>query len=229
MAKTNRQSKAPKTAPRESANVLRSVTALHEYYQLGLDVVEADRKNSNRGKYNKGVSMEFAARKGRGRDYIDKARQLATIYTHEQFEQFCSLRCPDGMPLGRSLVIPLLSVKDKRKRASLQRTAAREGWSKRRLEEEIAKVPSDRPSSGGRRPRKARTVDDALAIIVTMSERWNRWFKGLDVEEVEDGVSLKDLPKSVREGLTSVTSEIKDLERKASRNLKRLRAQPDVG
>jgi hypothetical protein len=101
--------------------------------------------------------MEFAERLGVRRDYVDKARQFASKYNNKQFDDLCALRRPDGMPLGRKHVVFLLSVKDKRQRARLQRMAADEAWGTRRLGEEITAIQGSQ-SSGGRRPRKTKCV-----------------------------------------------------------------------
>ena len=87
--------------------------------------------------------------------------------------------------------------------------------------EEITAIQGSR-SSGGRRPRGPDSVDDALAQIVKMCERWRRWYAGFERAEDETaGVSLENLPKPVRERMGGVTAEVKKLEREAQRYLKR--------
>jgi len=62
-------------------------------------------------------------------------------------------------------------------------------------------------------------VEGALAQIIKMSERWERWYAGF-VSDEDEAVSLDDLPKPVRERLVSATNGIKDLQRAAQRQLK---------
>jgi hypothetical protein len=124
------------------------------------------------------------------------------------------------MPLGRKHVVLLLSVKDKRQRARLQRRAAEEGWGTRRLGEEITALQGSQ-SSGGRRPRGPVSVEDAVAQIFKMCERWGRWYAGLEREKDEAVVSLNDLPKSVSDRLANATTTIKELQRAAQRQLRR--------
>jgi len=216
MAKKKRpkSASAPKTTS-EPASVRKAVKQLRDYYQLGQEMLAADAKNPNRGVYSKGVTKEFAERIGTGRDYVDKARQFASRYTEDQLDELCSLRRPDGMPLGRRHLIALLSVKDKRQRNRLQRMAAEEGWGTRRLGEEIVGLQGSQ-SSGGRRPRGPESVAGALAQIAKMSERWGRWVQGFERGEVK----LETLPKTVRARLTAVTAEIEKLEHAVRRHLK---------
>lgn len=162
----------------------------------------------------------MARETGRNRDFVDKARQFASTYTPKQFEELCRLRRADGTPLGISLVLTLLKVTDKRERLKIQRQAVKEGWSKRRLELEVAKVASERPSSGGRRPIRASTEEEALLQIVQRTEQWNRWVAGLASDE-EDNVTLDDLPKTVRDQLIAVSNEFKKLKATAENERKR--------
>jgi hypothetical protein len=229
MARKKRQRPTEVTGSAGDATTARqAVKELRNYYQLGLEVLDADRKNPNKRTYSKHVSQDFADRLGVGRDYVDKARQFASSYTEAQLEELCSLRRPDGLPLGRRHAVALLSVKDKRQRRSLQRRAAEEGWGTRRLGEEIT-VLQGSGSSGGRRPRGPDSVEDAVAQVIKMCERWGRWYEGFDITADEDSISLKDLPKPVREALMRATAEIKTLASKADRNLKRLRSGPTEG
>ena len=218
-----KKSRKPASAPKstgESAQVRQAVKKLRAYYQLGQKVLEADEKNPKRGAYSKGVTIKIAKRIGKARDYVDKARQFASKYTEDQLDDLCAQRRPDGLPLGRRHLVALLSVKDKRQRKRLQRMAAEEGWGTRRLGEEITALQGSQ-SSGGRRPRRPESVAGALAQIVTMGERWGRWYEGFEREEDKTaGVSLENLPKPIRVRMAAVAAEIKKLEVAAQRHLK---------
>lgn len=204
----------------ESAQVRRAVNELRAYYQLGQKVLEADEKNPNRQVYSKGVTIKIAKRIGKARDYVDKARQFASGYTEDQLDDLCAQRRPDGLPLGRRHLVALLSVKDKRQRKRLQRMTAEQGWGTRRLGKEITSLQGSQ-SSGGRRPRRPDSVSDALSQIVTMGERWGRWYEGFEREEDKTaGVSLESLPKPIRVRMVAVAAEIKKLEVAAQRHLK---------
>ena len=98
--------------------------------------------------------------------------------------------------------------------------AAEEGRGTRRLGEEITALQGSQ-SSGGRRPRRPDSVSDALAQIVTMGERWGRWYDGFEREEDKTaGVSLESLPKQIRGRMAAVAAEIKKLGHAAQRHLK---------
>ena len=65
-------------------------------------------------------------------------------------------------------------------------------------------------------------MEDAVAQVIKMSDRWRRWYAGFEREEDESAaVSLEDLPKPVRERMAAVTAEVKKLEQTAQRYLKR--------
>ena len=218
--KKHSQPKKTSKSASEPPKVREAIQKLRAYYQLGCDVRDADTNNPDRKAYSKGVSLRFAEELGVSRDFIDKARQFASSYTLKELEDLCRLRRPDGMPMGTSLIVPLLKLKDKKVRRRFQRRAAQEGWTKVRLEQELALIPSDRPSSGGRRPAKAATMEEALREIALRSERWSRWARRLAQEdEGDDEVSLADLPKSVRDRMESVCQEMTKLGKAAQRQL----------
>jgi len=222
MAKKKRQrSSAAITQAGDSANVRQAVRQLGEFYRLGLRVIKADQKDPKRPKHGKGISLRFAEELGVERDYIDKARTFASKYSQKEFEELCSLRQPDGMPLSRKHVSFLLSVKDKDKRKRLQRRVAKEGWGTRRLGEEITKVEG-RQSSGGRRPRAPETVDDALTQTVKMAESWLHWYGAVESTEGETP-SLRDLTATVRKRLSEAMEKMESLRDSAERCLDKQR------
>jgi len=167
-AKRNTTRVAKKPGIAAVRQVKQAVKELQNFYQLGHKVLKADQKNPHKNKYSLGVSVEIAARIGRSRDYVDKARKFASTYTKAELDELCRLRRPDGMPLGPRHVIGLLRIKNKRDRKRFQRKAVVEGWSTRQVAAEISKLLST-GGSGGRRPKTPKTVDDALMQVLTMS------------------------------------------------------------
>lgn len=117
----------------EPSNVRQAIQELRDFFKLGREVLTADEKNPKKQTYSKEISISFAEQLGKSRDYVDKARQFASSYTEKQFEELCSLRRPDGLPLRRRHLVALLSVENKGERKRLQRKAAKEGWGYRRL------------------------------------------------------------------------------------------------
>ncbi len=200
------------------APVRQAVQELRDFYHLGQEVLEADRKNPRKGTYSLGVTMEFAERIGTSRDYIDKARKFAQSYSNREFQQLCKLRREqDGMPLGRCHMIALLRIKNKRQREKFQREAAANDWSTRVLTREISKLLGT-GSSGGRKSVIAANVEDALDQINTMTKRWERWYAGYDsakgkAESKERQLLAEDLPDPVGKLLKSASKQIAKLKK----------------
>jgi hypothetical protein len=218
MAKAKRSTARVAKKPEIAAvrQVKQAVKELQNFYQLGHKVLEADKSNPRKGTYSLGVSVEIAARIGRSRDYVDKARKFASTYTKAELDELCRLKRPDGMPLGPRHVIGLLRIKNKRDRKRFQRKAVVEGWSTRQVAAEISKLLST-GGSGGRRPKTPKTVDDALIQVQTMTNRWSRWYAGFD-PQADNGkdldksrIGLDDLPEPIRKQLKSSARQIEKL------------------
>ncbi len=221
-----KKSTPPTTKKADSARrAKQAAQELREFYQLGLEVLAADKKNPRKGKYSLGVSVEIAARIGMSRDYVDKARKFASTYTKAEFRELCALRRPDGTPLGPRHVIGLLRITDKRHRKRLQREAAREGWSTRRVAAEVSRLLGT-AGSGGRQAKAPADVEDALGQIITMSNRWSRWYAGYDLAssgEKESGksrIEVDDLPESIRKPLKAVSGQIRKLKTAVEQELR---------
>ena len=194
----------------EPSNVRQAIQELRDFFKLGREVLTADEKNPKKQTYSKEISISFAEQLGKSRDYVDKARQFASSYTEKQFEELCSLRRPDGLPLRRRHLVALLSVENKGERKRLQRKAAKEGWGYRRLGEEIVVIQGSQ-SSGGRRPRGPDSVEDALAQLIKMSEQWRRWYELFETQDDQDRVTLEDLPDDVAKALKSISGRMTKL------------------
>ena len=227
MAKAKRSTTRVAKKPGIAAvrQVKQAVKELQNFYQLGHKVLKADQKNPHKNKYSLGVSVEIAARIGRSRDYVDKARKFASTYTKAELDELCRLRRPDGMPLGPRHVIGLLRIKNKRDRKRFQRKAVVEGWSTRQVAAEISKLLST-GGSGGRRPKTPKTVDDALIQVQTMTNRWCRWYAGFDrqqddeQEQDKNRIGLDDLPEPIRKQLKSSARQIQKLKKAVEEELK---------
>ena len=91
--------------------------------------------------------------------------------------------------------------------------------------EEITVIQGSR-SSGGRRPRGPDSVEDAVAQVTKMCERWSRWYEGYDSTERKDKTPAKnrievdDLPDSVRKSLKRVSGQIRKLKMAVEQELK---------
>ena len=201
-----------------------AVKKLRKFYKLGLDVLAADKVNPQKGKYSPGVSKKFATQVGKARDFVDKSRVFASKYTVTEFKELCALRRPDGKPLGPRHVIGLLRIKIKQKRKRLQRKAAIEGWSTRRVAAEVSKLLGT-AGSGGRQAKVPADTEEALSQIITMTNRWERWFGGFDPEQrkrknlEKSRVEVDDLPEAVHKQLKSAMKQIQKLKEVVEKEL----------
>jgi hypothetical protein len=127
--------------------------------------------------------------------------------------------------LGPRHVIGLLRIKNKQKRKQLQRKAVREGWSTRRVAAEVSKLLGT-AGSGGRQAKAPADVDEALAQIVTMTNRWGRWFEGFDSTgrkgktPAMSRIEVDDLPESVYKSLKAVSAQIRKLKMAVEQELR---------
>jgi len=222
MAKSKRgQSSTRRRPPTEPPAVRQAVRKLRAFYDDGLSVIAAALGNTRRQLEPKDVVKTFARERGKSPDYFWQARKFAESYTEEQFEELCSLRRPDGKPLGPTHVRLLLLVNDKRRRKGLQSRTIKEGWSTSRLHHEIRQIQTS-SSSAGAPFRRLKSTDDALVQIGNMTGRWMRWLKVLEPGEegdAEEEITLEDLPELVRKELKSASRVIERLHAAALREL----------
>lgn|GEM_PF-3180423 len=215
MTETKRRTKRPKQkiAKTNKKKVEQALAKLREFYELGREVLEADEHNPLKKEYSPGVVREIALKIGMAHDYAYKARKFAGTYSKCEFRELCSLRRPDGLPLGCRHVIALLRIPEKRRRKSLQSRAAKEGMSVRELSREISQQMGI-DNDAGRKPKSPITVDEALMQVIAMSRRWNRWYNGFDSEDEseEDRIFLNGLPKEVAASMKQISSKIEKLQ-----------------
>ncbi len=183
------------------------IEELQRFYEIGLDVLQADEKNPRKRDYSPGITKDFATRGNYCRDYYDQARRFARAYTKAQFKTLCELRRPDGNPLGRAHILALLSVPKSNERTDLQKQAAEEGWSTRRLWQEIKKRHG-KQSKGGRRRRSPMALDDALIQIIDMGESWTSWFRGFRTENDQERITLDDLPEELAKRFERISGQV---------------------
>ena len=107
--------------------------------RAGVRVLKADRHSTKRGTGRRhwGVYEAVHDATGAARDEIEKARKFASMYSRSELKELCTLGGSRGRRLNKSHVIRLLGVANKRRRAKLARLASEQGWSVRRLSDEI--------------------------------------------------------------------------------------------
>ena len=218
---TGMAKKKPKNVSRKKAP--KAEQKLRGYYALGQRILAACKKANPEGKpYSKGIIQGFAEKVDRSREYCDKARQFAGVYSKKDLESLCKLRNSQGSPLSTDHVRKLLRVEDGPLRRRLQAEAADNDWGSKRLAAEITKRIG-KSSEIRRGPTRPKTRHDALAHIEKMSDGWLRWFDGLqepgDENLGRESATLEDLPKSVQEKLKRTISSIKRLLVETERSL----------
>jgi len=149
------------------------------------------------------------------------ARQFACVYTEKQLEALLKLRTPEGPPLGWSHVQELIAVGSPAERARLQRLAATEGWTVRRLKAEVQRLHGGKRSRGGRKFAPPGTPEEALRRLADQGRLWINLSKQtilLDDFDVIDGLAGAE-PDSraghlirLRE-LLAVLAEVEDVAR----------------
>ena len=202
MAKRHRQPDA--TAERTK----QAIAKLNRYYELGRRAQKLS--SSAEETYAKGVIAQVVDESGENKATVNKCRQFAEMYSPAEFKELCKLRRPDGKPIGWGHVTKLLTVPqvDRKLRTALQRRAANEGWTVRRLNDEIQGNYESESAGMGRKWSLPTSKQQALRQISQRSQQWLRWYEGL---EKADEISVDDLPNDVQKQLRAAERVIKRL------------------
>ena len=180
--------------------VLKAITELREGYEIGSFVLKTYGEHAEPG-----VIKQVAKIKGVNPDSIRKMRQFALEYSEEELDELCKLCRDNDRVLGVSFIYRLVSVKDKKKREALQRSAIVEHWSIQRLNREMrAKCKL------GHIRRRTRampaTVKEALAQFKEIKGRFVALLEHcLKLAKVErDAPEAKDLRRQAKELLAAL-------------------------
>jgi hypothetical protein len=107
---------------------------------------------------------------------VREAIRFARAYSRDELEQLCRYRTSREMPLGWNRVRLLMRLKDKQRRAKLERRAAREDWTAERVEAEVQKVAGVTTRvGGGHRGRPfdgPRSLEDGVLQLVERCDAW---------------------------------------------------------
>lgn len=190
-----------------------ALAKLKAYYELGRRAKKLG--SSAEGTYAKGVIAQLAEETGENKATVNKCRQFAEMYSPAEFKELCKLRRPDGKPIGWGHVTKLLTVPqaDRKLRTELQQLAATEGWTARRLNDEIQENYESESAGMGRRWSLPASKQQALRQISQRSQQWLRWYEGLETAE---DISVDDLPGEVQKRLKAAVREIRKLEETAT-------------
>ena len=219
-------SRQPKTTP-----PVRSSTPptdpIRDFYNLGI----AFHKTTGGERSLAGTAKEPASDHQYSQVAIYKARQFAKLYSPEELKELCSLKGPDGKPLGVGHVYELIQVKKRGDRKKLQEEAAKHSWSSRRLKEKREQKHGYQVATNvGRKPRRAANSDEALLQLAHLADQWTRWADALasHVDDQATEFTLNELPAGVRHKLRVVTEAIKELAGTLERLNVRNRQSKDV-
>ena len=203
MAKTR-----PKQPDAASKRTQEAINKLKTYYELGRRAVKLG--TSTEGPYARGVIAQLVEETGENKATVSKCKQFAEMYSPTEFNELCKLRRPNGKPIGWGHVTKLLTVpqEDKKLRVQLQRQAAKEGWTARRLNDQIQGEYESESSGMGRRCNLPTSKQQALRQISQRSQQWLRWYEGLKNAE---GISVRELPNDVQKQLKVVVRAIEKL------------------
>lgn len=199
----------PKQPDAASKRTQEAIDKLKSYYELGRRAQKLG--NSTAGTYGRGVIIQLAEESGENKATVAKCKQFAEMYSPAEFKELCKLRRPNGKPIGWGHVTKLLTVPqdDKKLRVKLQTKAAKEGWTARRLNDEIQGSYESVSSGMGRRWNLPTSKEQALRQISQRCQQWLRWHEGL---ENAKEVSVSALPADVQKQLKAVVREIRKLD-----------------
>jgi hypothetical protein len=199
----------PKTTPPARSSTP-PTGSIRDFYNLGIAFQEATGGERSPA----GTAEELANEHQYSQVAVYKARQFAKLYTPEELKELCSLKSPDGKPLGIGHVYELIQVKKRSDRKRLQEAAAKHSWSSRRLKEKREQKHGYQVATNvGRKPRRAANSDEALLQLAHLADQWLRWADTLSPHEDAQAneFTLNELPASVRDKLKVVTEAIKEL------------------
>ena len=199
----------PKATPPERSSTP-PTGSIRDFYNLGVAFQEATGGERSPA----GTAETLAGEHQYSQVAIYKARQFAKLYSPEELKELCSLKSPDGKPLGIGHVYELIQVKKRGDRKRLQEAAAKHCWSSRKLKEKRKHKHGYQVATNvGRKPRRAANSDEALLQLAHHADQWTRWADALSPQKDDQTAefTLKELPTSVGDKLKVVTEAIKEL------------------
>ena len=178
-----------------SQRVQRSIELLVARYEMGRDALS--RIGGGRDKFARGIWVQLEADHGETRSNIEKARQFAELFTEEEFARLCMLRSPSGRAIGWGHITKILAVSNRSRRNSLLKKAAENGWSARKLDDEVRKKQPEKRSSGSPPMKLPQGEEDALLHLKRMCNQWLNWDRQMK-RQGDDGFGVDDLPPEVK-------------------------------
>ncbi len=183
---------------------------LRTMYAIGQQAMK--QKGSRKKTYGKILVTKLAGKRSMSASDVLVARQFAERYTGEELEELIDMCQAAGYPLGKSHVVKLITVRNKRDRKRLQKKCIQEGWSARTLQASLNRRYGKR-RPGGAKLHPPRSVDDAKTKIADLCGKLLDFHEAMKAADPEsDGeCGLSDLPVGLRKQLGSTMTQVRKL------------------
>ena len=153
------------------------------------------RKPSNIRKCEKGEFERVGKEHGMGAEMARKLVKFSERYTSDEIQKLVDRCTRANNAIGFDVIIPLLSIKNKRLRSKLQNQAIDNGWSKTRLRQEMRvekATESIRENAGqlvdkNRRGKLPIATTDPTALLGELLDDAKKWHRIADLLAPPDG------------------------------------------
>lgn len=203
----------PDQSAATTAEVDHAVAAVTRFYRVGRASIEND---GERLSYSKALSL--AARVHLSPDMLRKARVFADAkhggYSVADLKELTALMRKHHAVIGPTHIIRLISIKDRHRRARLQRETVTRGWSCSELDAVIRFRFGKRGKAVGRKPTPVRTAEEACFRLLRLCEKWQRLcqiLRGDASGQTRPPIALGALPPTVRDGVAKIEAEMSRL------------------
>jgi hypothetical protein len=207
-------------------NVRSALAKLQAFYALGRRSLKE--RPAGRAAHGTRENEQEARRRGVTPYMLRKARVFADSvrgYAPGELRELRALCRQHQTAFGPSHVIALVSIpKAKGQRSAIQQKAIEQGWSRHRLDAEIATRFGTR-GEGGRRPIITRRPEDLYAWLDSWCESWRRWHEVLTGDRdpgAKPQLTPDDLPKRLRQLIDDVNRAVWQLHQAVAAELRGL-------
>ncbi len=170
VATTRRKGKAKPSLPASQHRFEKIIETLHEHYRIGQ---EAEKHGS---------TVAYALENGMSEHTVRKFRAFANGYSQAEFNSFCRLRRPSGLPLHSGYIKYLLAAESlaakkkkngKKERQRFEKLAATNNWSQSQLHAAIrAEYGVENPHG-----RTMVVAEDFEVAVRQAIKEGQEWFK----------------------------------------------------
>jgi len=207
-------------------NIKDSIASIRKFYEAGRESLKL---HPDDDAYGKKVVEEEAKRLGLIQEMVRKARQLAREtdgYNVDELKAlFTMMQANPGTRFRKTHVIRLLTVKDKKQRAKMQRRAIEDSWTTAQLRIELNSLFGPR-KHGGRRPSVLRSREGVITQLESFAEQWRRYGAALkervSTPKKAKTCRMEDLGETIEPLLSAVLAAIDALQLGLAEELKKI-------